>query len=108
MLDHEEELSKLHAMYWGNSIDEDEAAWVQEHGQLVENDGSDVIQGCFALELQTDMPMASKLWVRKDYWRIYDHCHSHCESVRTAPNKMFRPPIAIITGQPGIGKCFFS
>jgi hypothetical protein len=105
-LHRDEELSELHATYWGVSINDDESAWVQEHGQLVENDGSEITQGCFALKLQTNIPMASSaLWVRKDYWRIYDYCHSHCESARN--DEMLLPPIAIITGQPGIGRCFF-
>jgi hypothetical protein len=106
-LDRSEGLSKLHAKYWGKSINHDESAWVQEHGQLVENDGSEITQGCFALKLQPYIPMmASELCVRKDYWQIYDYCHSHCESTRA--DMRFRPPIVIITGQPGIGRCFFS
>jgi len=109
-LDDEGDLSVLHAKFWGVSIDQDERAWVEAHGQLMENDGSEVVQGCFALDLHIRRLMVSKLWVRKDYWRIYDHCRSHCESVLTARENGFlsRPPIAIITGQPGIGECFFS
>ena len=47
---------------------------------LTENDGSEVILGCFALGFHIKRLMVSKLWVRKDYWQIYDHFQSHCES----------------------------
>ena len=107
-LDDNGDLSVLHAKFWGVSIDQDERAWVEAHGQLMENDGSEVVQGCFILDLHIRTLMVSKLWVRKDYWRIYDHCRSHCESVLMARKNGSLPPIAIITGQPGIGECSFS
>jgi len=106
------QLSILHAKFWNVGIDQDERTWVEARGKpLEENDGSEVVQGCFALDIQTKDFMTSKLWVRKDYWRIYDHCQSHYETVltdRRAGGGGTHPPIAIITGQPGIGDCFFS
>jgi hypothetical protein len=101
-------LFKLHKKYWNKSIDDDERAWVEGHGRLTENDGSEVVRGCFALDLGIRRLMTSKLWVRQDYWRIYDHCHSHCEAVRTDREQgIALPPLAIITGQPGIGESSF-
>ena len=75
--------SMLHTKYWDKSIDRDECEWVEAHGRLKENDGSEVVQGCFALHLGIKTLMVLKLWVRQDYWRIYDLCHRHCEAVRT-------------------------
>ena len=100
-------LFELHNEYWDKSIDEDERAWVEEHGQLPENDdGSEVVPGCFTLHLRvkTKTFMVPKLWVRQDYWRIYDLCHRHYETVCTAREMGELPPVAIITGQPGIGE----
>jgi len=98
-------VSVLHAKYWGVTIDHDEAEWVGAHGQLMENDGSEVVRGCFTLDLPSDGRTLSRLWVRKDYLRIYDNCHSHCQHVWD--NRLL-PPIAIITGHPGVGECFSS
>ncbi len=107
-----DERSILHATFWNAGIDQDERTWVEARGKpLEENDESEVVQGCFVLDLQTKDFMCPKLWVRKDYWRIYDHCQSHYETVLTARRAGgggAHPPIAIITGQPGIGECFFS
>jgi len=110
-LDDNSDLSVLHANFWNVSIDQDRHAWEGAHGELMENDGSEVVQGCFILDLHIRTLMVSKLWVRKDYWRIYDHCQSHYETVltaRRAGGAGTHPPIAIITGQPGVGECFFS
>ena len=97
---------QLHKKFWDKSIDRDEREWVEEHGQLAENDGSEVVPGCFTLDLGIENPMTSKLWVRQDYWRIYDLCHSHCQAVLTDREQGMGPlpPLAIITGQPGIGE----
>jgi len=106
-----DERSILHATFWNAGIDQDERTWVEARGKpLEENDESEVVQGCFVLDLQTKDFMCPKLWVRKDYWRIYDCCQSHHETVLTASEDEAgtQPPIAIITGQPGIGECFFS
>jgi hypothetical protein len=47
--------------------------------------------------------MGSKLWIRKDYLRIYDFCESRCEYVGS---KLPRAPSVVITGQPGVGEYF--
>lgn len=69
----------------------------------MDNDESEVVRGCFALDLDNVGFAISKLWVRKDYLRIYDHCDSHCEDIRRLEH--LRPSV-VITGQPGIGECF--
>jgi len=97
------DLSRLHTKHWGRSIDEDESKWVGTHKQLPDIDESEVVRGCFALHLDVGGFNISKLWVRKDYIRIYDHCSSYCESTRNDPDEHL-PPSAVITGQPGVGE----
>jgi hypothetical protein len=51
-----------------------------------------------------------RLWVRTDYLRLYDYCKFHCDDVEKSEIK-WRPttaPSVVITGQPGIGRCFSS
>jgi len=86
-------------------VNEDESELVGVHDELEDIEESEVAQGCFSLELGIPGLRISKLWVRKDYLRIYDHCHEHCEEVRKAEHLS---PSAIITGQPGVGECFSS
>ena len=102
-LDDEERLSVFHAKYWGVNIDQDAPKWIGAQGQqLMAVDRSEVVEGCFTLDLDNNYFAASKLWVRKDYFRIYDRCDSHYEDVR---NRLRMRPSAIITGQPGLGEC---
>ena len=108
--DDDMDIAKLHIRYWGKSIDQDESTWVGMHGELAEDDpdGSEVVRGCFAL---TDIPAndcivgRSQIWVRKDYLQIYDSCNNHCQH---ALDEETLSPIAVITGQPGVGECFSS
>jgi len=86
-------------------VNEDESELVGVHDELEDIEESEVAQGCFSLELGIPGLRISKLWVRKDYLRIYDHCNEHCEKVRKAEHLS---PSAIITGQPGVGECFSS
>lgn len=99
--DDETHLSMFHAKYWGVSIDQDESTWVGAHGQLMAIEGSEVVRGCFALDLDSNYFTTSKLWVRRDYLRIYDRCDSHYEHIR---NNGHLSPSVVITGQPGIGE----
>ena len=103
-LDDEDRLSVFHAKYWGVNIDQDESKWIGAHGQLMDVDGSEVVRGCFVLGLDNDYFMASKLWVRKDYLRMYDRCDSHYEDVRN--RRLHLRPSVVITWQPGVGECF--
>ena len=100
--------SKLHTKHWGRSIDADESKWLGK-SQLPDIDESEVVQGCFILDLDVKGFGVSELWVRKDYIRIYDHCSSHCENIRVLNiQDEHCPPSAVITGQPGLGECYAS
>lgn len=105
-IDQDARLSRFHTKYWNESIDQDESKWVQAHTklthtELTDTDESEVVRGCFRLDLGHHFD--SKLWVRKDYIRIYDYCVNRYEHVR---NKLRKAPSVVITGQPGLGECF--
>jgi hypothetical protein len=95
-------LSDLHAKFWGVDIHEDEVKWLttQPEGQRMDVDGSEVGPGCFALDLKIRKLLVSRLWIRKDYIRIYDECKDYYES---PPDGVPRPRSVVVTGQPGIG-----
>jgi hypothetical protein len=46
--------------------------------------------------------MGSRLWIRKDYIRIYDECKDYYDR---PPSGVPKPRSVVITGQPGIGEC---
>lgn len=104
-LDDEALLSKLHTKFWNQSIDDEESTWAGARGTLPETDESDIVRGCFTLEVNIPNFRISKLWVRKEYIRFYDQCNSHYENFDW---KQDLSPCAIITGQLGIGERFSS
>ena len=109
-------LSRLNAKFWGKGIDQDESKWLkgQSGGRptaAIDIDGSEVVtgppdSGCFVLDIEM-IESVSRLWVRKDYIQIYDRCDKHCNDVINMSHCDL-PPSAVITGHPGIGKCFSS
>ena len=116
-----EPLSKLHARYWGNPIQGDEPEHpTPSEGQPIgddedqpmgdDEDQSEVGPGCFALNLGIQSLRTQRLWVRKDYIRFYDHCVTRYNRGwnRPNPDTARRAPSVVITGQPGIGRCFSS
>jgi hypothetical protein len=61
---------------------------------------------CFLLDFDIGLLGRSRLWVRKDYIRIYEYCNRYCEDVED--NGQHVPPSVVITGQPGIGEICFT
>lgn len=100
-------VSELHSLYWNKKIDQDELEWVGTRPPLPEIDESEIVQGCFTLTLGVKDFIPKALWVRKDYLRIYDECKSFHKRICEDRGSQ-RPPSAIITGQPGVSKCFLS
>jgi len=94
-----DDLSNLHAKFWGKRIDQDELEWRQRQAdQLKENH---VLPGSFVLNLGTDQIVSSSTWIRREYIQLYDRCNEHCnKAIRLGS----RPPSVVITGHPGIGK----
>ena len=68
----------------------------------IAEDNDDVGPECCVLDLETPKPGFSKLWVRKEFFRMYDQCKDHFEAHHAADQS----PSVIVTGQPGIGKIF--
>ena len=101
-LDDENALSRLHIKYWNRSIDDEESTWASAHSAPMDTDESDIVRGCFPLQVNIPDFRIPNLWVREDYIRIYDYCDSHCKNRRGVSLW----PCAIITGQPGSGECF--
>ena len=75
------------------------------HGQLMDTSNSEVVRGCVALDLDDDTLAPSKLWIRKDYLRIYDFCERRYKYIR---NNLHQAPSVVVTGQPGLGEYFSS
>jgi hypothetical protein len=100
-------LSRLHTAYWGRPIERNELETEQPYeGQPMndDEDQSEIGPGCFILNFYIEgFP---KLWIRKDFIRIYDHCHQHVNNFQG--NAQLIPPSVIIRGQPGIGEYFSS
>jgi hypothetical protein len=110
-----EPLSQLHTKYWGNPIQGNEPELQpQSEGQAMDDDSDEgqgeIGPGCFALNLGIGFFQAQSLWVRRDYLRFYDRCNLYCDSVRNSElnEGPKTAPSVVITGQPGIGRCFSS
>ncbi len=99
-------LAMLHAKFWRKSMEDEEKEWrkTQPENELMNADvDEDAIgPGCYILDFGIPDIGRSKLWIRKEYIRLYDFCEKYLESHRTKQV----PPSVVITGQPGIGKCF--
>jgi hypothetical protein len=102
--------SKLHDKFWGKSMAIDEQEWRDSHEGRAMMDGDDdddpeseIGPGCYPLELPM-CPRCKRLWVRKDYIRLYDFCEQWYERV-TGDNSRVdkKAPSVVITGQSGVG-----
>ena len=91
--------SQLRSKFWGKRIEVDAREWRNRNIMDI-GPADDIGAECFALNLGIIDIQYSKLWVRQDYIRIYDHCvkrHARPPAIEgTAPS-------IVITGQPGIG-----
>ncbi|KAH9054177.1 hypothetical protein EDB87DRAFT_1689495 [Lactarius vividus] len=67
------------------------------------DEGDEIGPGCYILDLGTPDLRRSKLWIRKEYIRLYEYCNKYLESRRTEQVA----PSVVITGQPGIGKSYW-
>ncbi|KAN0127602.1 hypothetical protein V8E53_014580 [Lactarius tabidus] len=58
---------------------------------------------CHLLDLGISDPGRWKIWVRKEFIRMYKRCNDHLETNRHESQS----PSLIVTGQPGIGKSYW-
>ncbi|KAH9180784.1 hypothetical protein EDB89DRAFT_1921070, partial [Lactarius sanguifluus] len=117
-LDPEEGLAKLHTDFWSTNPPSDEPISVdadeytggggddEDMGQSDEDEdkGDDEIgSDCHILDLSTTC-IGVKLWVRKEYIRIYDVCQEYLKGANKSHGRSLS---VVITGQPGIGKSYW-
>jgi hypothetical protein len=96
---------KLQSAFWGKKIEDDAQRWRGSQPAMEDDDDNDIGPGCYVLDLNIELK-CSKLWVRKDYIRIYDYCTMrHEEGPRYVKQ---RARSVVITGQPGVGVSFLT
>ena len=97
----------LWSRFWGRSLKQDQAKWraSQLPVDATDVDDTDAFDGCFVLELpSSDIDSkVRKIWVRKDYVRIYEAIEHWMDNY---PGEV--APSAVVTGQAGIGAQFLS
>ncbi|KAH9043153.1 hypothetical protein EDB85DRAFT_1885551 [Lactarius pseudohatsudake] len=107
-------VADLHRRFWGVSMRDEETKWratqpenesmdVDETAEEDEGEGDETGAGCYILTLGTPDLECQKLWIRKDYIRLYDFCQKYMESRREGQ----QAPSLVITGQTGIGKSYW-
>jgi hypothetical protein len=95
------EFSNLRLAFWGKKVEDDARQWRESQSAVEDDDDNDIGPGCYVLNLDLEL-RCSKMWVRKDYIRIYDYCtRRHEEGPRYGREKARS---VVITGQPGVGK----
>jgi hypothetical protein len=96
------ELTRLHDKFWRQAKYGDKLLNVDED-QGPFNEDDDVDSDCFVLDLGTPLIFNgnTKVWIRKEYIRVYKRCIDHLETNARVLRSL------VITGQPGIGKCFY-
>jgi hypothetical protein len=115
-------LSELHTKYWSHPIQGNEpelqppseSQAISDEGQAMDDDSGEgqreIGTGCFVLDLGIESLQTQTLWVRMDYLRFYEYCNLYCNSVLDSQlgHRPKTAPSVVITGQPGIGRCFSS
>jgi hypothetical protein len=94
-----ESLAGLHADFWPKSMKElnnESMNDAVDDEDTTDGDG-DIGSGYLCIP-----DIDAKIWVRKEYIRLYDYCNEFFKS--ESANK--KPISVVITGQPGIGECF--
>ena len=102
-LDDMEELVQLHRKFWIQG----EFANILLNPREPEDEGyggDDIGPNCHILDIGIPTLGLTKLWIRNEYIRMYKHCEDHLETNRNES----KSPALVVTGQPGIGKCFTS
>lgn len=114
------ELAQLHRKFWvqgeyDNLLNVEEDAAEDDEGAAKVTEGAigfvegaaenndDVGPECYVLDLGSPEPGRSKLWVRKEFIRMYERCKDHFKTHRGAAES----PSLVVTGQPGIGKSYW-
>jgi hypothetical protein len=105
--------AKLHEEFWGKSMTIEEQEWrdSQEAMDLAmevaddddSNPESETGPGCYPLDFRIHS-RGPRLWIRKDFIRMYDFCDQWYEQVTSMGSRANRQaPSVVITGQSGVG-----
>jgi hypothetical protein len=100
---------QLHAKFWGKEPEEEkERRRAYSKGETMEVDDENMAEigpNRYALDIGfEDIGCSKVIWIREDHVRIYEYCERYYEEITKSRSP--RPPSVVITGQPGIGKCF--
>ena len=101
-LDDMEELVQLHRKFWIQGESANILLNPREPEDSDEGDGDDIGPNCHVLDIGIPTLGLTKLWIRNEYIRMYKHCEDHLETNRNES----KSPAVVVTGQPGIGRCF--
>ncbi|KAH9051432.1 hypothetical protein EDB87DRAFT_1687260 [Lactarius vividus] len=94
-------LAQLHRKFWRRGMQgrpENKSVNVNED----KDEGDEIGPGCYILDLGIPDLRRSKLWIHKEYIRLYEYCNKYLESRR---NEQVAPSV-VITGQPGIDEMY--
>jgi hypothetical protein len=114
-------LADLHVKFWRRTMEAEESLWRRtqlesEPTNLSTNIDADECTGGDDTEdtegednqishiLHIGIPGIEKVWIRKEYLELYNCCNDYPKS----DQQNMKPLSVVITGQPGIGKCFTS
>ncbi|KAN0127599.1 hypothetical protein V8E53_014577 [Lactarius tabidus] len=92
------ELAQLHRKFWVQG-EYDKLLNVDEDEGDAEDD--EVSPKCHVLDIGIPGLEWSKIWIRKEYIRMYQRCKDH---FKPGLHNKFQSPSLVVTGQPGIGK----
>src|ERR1700722_2238588 len=109
-------LAQLYTKFWGKSMADEERDWrISQSIGVNSGDGgdegegmddakiNDINPGCYVLNIDIDAIPYPRIWIRAEYMRMYDffeHYYLKISKQMRGPS-----PSAVLTGQPGIGKC---
>ena len=96
----EYELEHLHRRFWIQG--ESRNILLNPPEPEDEGDDDDIGPNCHVLDIGIPTLGLTKLWIRNEYIRMYKHCEDHLEFNRNES----KSPAVVVTGQPGIGRCF--
>lgn len=117
---HETELlARLHAKFWHQSMEAEEREWCKnqlenepmavvdkqprdDNIKDTDDEDNEIDAGCYVLQI--DIPGLEDIWIRKEYIKLYNCCDDYLKN----DHQFMKTPSVVITGQPGIGKCFTS
>ncbi|KAF8264763.1 hypothetical protein EI94DRAFT_1591703 [Lactarius quietus] len=95
-LDDDHPLVHLHQKFWQQGAQGDQLLNLHE----VQGAEGDETAGCYVLDIGISCMWPTKIWVRREYMRMYQRCYDHLETKRNRQ----KSPSMVITGHPGIGK----